>query len=437
MTNFFFNKRQVLPFLVFSCSFGVFAQNTETPQEVLKLDLEIRPRAEYKNHYKLAPFDNFDEELYVSQRNRLGVTYQRKNFKFFTALQEIHLWGKSGIASEIGSINAYEMYIEPTIAKNLSVRIGRQGITIDNGRIFSDAPWGQQGRSHEGIRFFYKNPAFTSDFTTAFTRNYGKRFDVAYSPVAAQTYKLLLIHQLKYQFNKHFTISTLNSSDVFEKPTEPNAYYSRITNGGRLEYFQGDYYFTINAHYQYGRAANQKKIRAYYLQPEVSYTKNKTKIRLGAEILSGEDISQTNTYYRSFVPLYGVAWKFMGNMNFFTRFPADVGNSGLLNPYIFAFYTVNKKLTLRADGNLFYSSHNLLDSKKQKANRYLGFESDLSFNYKPNKFFDINFGFSFLQATESMVLLKKMNNANQTPLWSYLNISFKPQTLILYQKNKT
>lgn len=124
-------------------------------------------------------------------------------------------------------------------------------------------------------------------------------------------------------------------------------------------------------------------------------------------------------------------------MNFFTRFPADVGNSGLLNPYIFAFYTVNKKLTLRADGNLFYSSHNLLDAKKQKANRYLGFESDLSFNYKPNKFFDINFGFSFIRATESMVLLKKMDNANQTPLWSYLSISFKPQTLILYQKNKT
>lgn len=54
--------------------------------------------------------------------------------------------------------------------------------------------------------------------------------------------------------------------------------------------------------------------------------------------------------------------------DFFTRFAVDVGNKGLVNPNILAFYTVNEKLTLRADDNLFYS--------------------------------------------------KKMNNANQTPLWS-------------------
>lgn len=183
--------------------------------------------------------------------------------------------------------------------------------------------------------------------------------------------------------------------------------------------------------------ANQKKIRAYYLQPEISYTKNKTKVRVGAEILSGDDITQQNTYYHSFVPLYGVAWKFMGNMNFYTRFPTDVGSCGLLNPYIFAYYTVNKKLTLRADGNLFYSSHNLIDSKKQKVNRYLGFESDLSFNYKPNKLFDINFGFSFYKTTESLVLLNKVKNTENVPLWSYLSISFKPETIVLFKKTKT
>ena len=118
----------------------------------------------------------------------------------------------------------------------------------------------------------------------------------------------------------------------------------------------------------------------------------------------------------------------MGNMNLFTRFPADVHNSGLINPYLFVIQQVNRKLSLRADGNLFYSQFQLLDANSVMAKRYLGFESDLSFNYKPIKNVDINFGLSFLLQEKSMELLGKVN-AGTIPVWSYLMISFSPQVL--------
>jgi hypothetical protein len=147
---------------------------------------------------------------------------------------------------------------------------------------------------------------------------------------------------------------------------------------------------------------------------------------LGAEILSGNDLTDPGDRFRTFVPLYGVAWKFMGNMNFFTRFPTDVNASGLVNPYLFVLHRIDSKLGIRGDANFFSSQFALLDESKNKAGKYLGTEFDLSLNYRPAPKWDINFGFSFLLPTESMTLLEKVETAESIPVWSYLMISFKP-----------
>ncbi|MFC5538749.1 hypothetical protein ACFPQ1_30865 [Rhodocytophaga aerolata] len=117
----------------------------------------------------------------------------------------------------------------------------------------------------------------------------------------------------------------------------------------------------------------------------------------------------------------------MGNMNFFTRFPADVNNSGLINPYLFIIFTLTNKIFLRADGNLFYMQYPLIYPDKSTANRYLGFENDLSYNYKISPAIDMQGGFSYLLPTASMELLNKVKDAQRIPVWSYLMISFKPR----------
>ncbi len=40
-------------------------------------------------------------------------------------------------------------------------------------------------------------------------------------------------------------------------------------------------------------------------------------------------------------------------MNLFTRFPADVDEKGLINPYLFIIHQAGKNLPLRADAHLF------------------------------------------------------------------------------------
>ncbi|MBE9461391.1 alginate export family protein [Dyadobacter sp. UP-52] len=380
----------------------------------------------------LIPSDSIMPEFFVTQRNRLSVTYLGPGFKFHASPQELHVWGKSGTTSHLASINAFEFYIEPYINKRFSLRIGRQALSLDNGRLFSAAPWSQQSRAHEGIRLFYKNKINT-DLTLAFTRPYGKHFDAAYSPVASHQYKFLAVHHLKYKVNNFMDLTTINALDIFEKTNVSGQYYPRITNGGRLEYTRWGIYGTVNAYYQYGRNASSKHIRAYYIQPEVSTKIEKITLRLGAEILSGNKDNVQKNVTNSFVPLYGVTWKFMGNMNLFTRFPADVNDKGLINPYLFGIYQVSKKLSLRADFHLFYLQHPIRDSGKNLSGKYLGFENDISLNFKPINRLEIIYGLSYTMADQRMELLKKVTDSDKTPVWSYLMISYIPN---LFYRNK-
>ncbi|GGH48682.1 hypothetical protein GCM10007423_50070 [Dyadobacter endophyticus] len=423
-------KRYLTAILIQICvGKGLFAQSDSLRRE-LTVDFEIRPRAEYRDNFMWTPADTLMPEVYTTQRNRLSITYQSNRLRLHASPQEIHVWGESGQFSRVGNVNFFELYAEPKVTPNFSVRIGRQALSLDNGRIFSAAPWGQQSRAHEGVRFLYKKK-FETDLTIAFTRPYAQHFDPAYSPVASHTYKYLFVHHLKYKFANQVLLTTINTIDVFRRASGNRQYYERITNGGRLDYTSGWFYATVSAYYQYGQNAASKAIRAYYIQPEISVNTGRTLFRLGAEILSGSNSSTSKEVSASFLPLYGVAWKFMGNMNLFTKFPVDVNERGLVNPYLFILYQAGKKLSLRGDSHLFYSQYPLLRDGSEIGGTYLGFESDLSLNYKPVKTLEIIYGFSFAVANQRMELLNKVPDSGKIPVWSYLMVSFTPRLLSL------
>ncbi len=407
--------------------FNALGQDDSSARQ-FSIDLEIRPRVEYLDGFSNGSPGGMKENFYTTQRNRLSITYSAPRFKLHGSFQEIHLWGEKRRVSTIGSINAYELYAEPSIGKNLKLRIGRQAISLDNGRIFSAAPWGQQSRSHEAVRVLFKKK-LESDLILAFTRPYFEPFDKAYSPVAAHQYKYLFVHHLKTALGAGFTLTTINGADLFREQSNGRRYFGRMTNGGRLNWAAGPISATISGYFQHGRVRAAKSIRAWYLQPELALTANQYLFRLGMEVLSGDKPNTSANRDHSFVPLYGVAWKFMGNMNLFARFPADVGNRGLVNPYLFLIRRFSKKLSVRLDGHLFYSQHPLMDSMGLAQSRFLGWEADASFNYKPARQIDINVGLSTYLPQRSAALLGKISNPSSAAIWSYLMIAWHPRLL--------
>lgn len=405
---------------------GAFDRKVKSENKDFSIGLEFRPRFEYRDGYKQLRTDDTKPAYFTTQRSRLYFNYSQPKFKFHTSIQDIRVWGQYGQSSTSGSLNVFEAYVETAISDRFSVKLGRQKVELDNGRLFSQANWNQAARAHDGINIIYKTNTIHSEFITAFNQTSERLFETDFSPTTFTNYKMLNVHYLKTKLNDHFSLSTINAADSYQSKINARTSYTRGTSGGRLEFEKDNLYLTLSGYYQYGRLQTGNKISAYYFQPEIKFRTKKLTTRLGAEILSGDNADKTSDISKSFVPLYGVAWKFMGNMDYFTSFPSDVKNGGLVNPYLFFIYELNEKVTLRSDFHLFYLANKVKDDLNQNINSYLGFENDLSIKYKCNDFITADLGFSYLASQKSMETLKA-GNSSLTPVWSYIMITFKPE----------
>jgi len=411
-----------MSFFFVVCTTKTNAQETDSISQRFLMNIEIRPRSEYTSNYILPPNSSIDPYFYITQRNRFSIRYEREKWLIKSDLQEIHLWDQDNKTSKVGSINFYQLFFE-TKFKSLNIRLGRQSVLLDNGRLFSDAPWAQQGRAHEGIRIMKYSKHISNDFFFLFTRNYSNDFEPTYSPVASNKYKYLLVNNFSYNSNKEFSFNSMSAVDFLEN-TNSGQMYTRATTGGRIEFKKRQWYYTINSYLQFGRNSTGQKLFAYYFHPEIKLSLQKSTWRLGAELISGSNPQLANDNSGNFDVLYGVTWKFNGNMNMFTRFPNDVGGKGLINPYLFAIFPLNSKLSIRSDFHLFYTQYPQLNNSGQEMTKFLGFENDLSLKYVPVKELEINYAFSFYNSANIMKYLPKIQNENKLALWSYLMVSY-------------
>jgi len=398
------------------------AQQKDSLAGHLTVNAEIRPRAEYASNYMLPQNESIDSYLYITQRNRISASYSREKWMLKADFQETHLWDRNSETGKTAGLNFYQLFFE-TRFKSFSLRVGRQSVLLDNGRLFSDAPWAQQGRTHEGIRLMQHSKNLSNDLFFLFTRSYNDSFEPAYSPVASNKYKYLAIYNANYSFNERLSVTSLNSVDLLEKP-DSGTLHARATAGGRIDFKNKNWFCTLNSYLQFGQNPKEQKLAAYYFQPEIKWTYGKYNLRLGAEIISGSSPGTADNRSSDFDVLYGVTWKFNGNMNVFTRFPADVGGKGLVNPYHFSQLQINPKLSIRNDFHLFYSQYHPSGALNHEMSRFLGYENDLSLKYMPIKQLEINCAFSFYQPTGSMINLPKIKDTDQTVFWSYLMVSY-------------
>lgn len=404
---------------------NVFNQKVNSENKNFSIGLEFRPRTEYRDGYRELRTSENKAAFFGTHRSRLYFNYSQPKFKFHTSIQDIRVWGQYGQTATAGSLNVFEAYAETSISGAFSVRLGRQKIELDNGRLFSAANWSQAGRAHDAVNIIFNSNSIHSELIGSFNQTSERIFDTEFSPTTFTNYKLLNVHYLKARLDEHFTLTTINAVDGYQSKTYSGTMYARATTGGRLEFERGNLYATISGYYQFGQLQTREHISAYYFQPEIQLRTNKLTTRLGAEFISGENSEKPSDFSKSFVPLYGVAWKFMGNMDYFTSFPNDVKKGGLFNPYLFFLYQWNKKLAVRSDFHLFYLGNKIKNDLGNTINPYLGFENDLSLKYKYNDFTSIDFGFSYMAAEKSMETLKT-GSSSILPIWSYVMITFKP-----------
>jgi hypothetical protein len=116
-------------------------------------------------------------------------------------------------------------------------------------------------------------------------------------------------------------------------------------------------------------------------------------------------------------------------MDLITKFPADVAGAGLVNPYLFLVQSLFNKIEVRADFHTFHLQQDYYTIDDIKIDRYLGFENDFLFTYKPNAVTKVDLGVSYMLPTESFEIVKNSGNSKYNLYWMYISLTFKPQLL--------
>ena len=421
---------KLICFLLFFCSLWAVHSQERFPTRTFDLGLEFRPRFEFRDGFQSLPVSGAKPTYFITSRTRLSFNFKQKKSRFHCSIQDVRLWGQNGLSPAFGSLHVFETYGLFPISEKWKLKIGRQAVEIDNGRLFSKANWSQFGRAHDGI-----SATFTKNGIQSSTYLFYNQDNIATSGTTfnLNAYKYLFIHHLKYTSKKGVSFQFLNTFDGYQKENSENTVYVRGTSGGRFSFKKESFSGTIASFYQYGQLKDGTGISAYYVQPELSYSNDSFKARLGAEWISGDE--QNTTISSSFSTLYGVAFKFMGHLNYFTSFPSSVRGAGLVNPYLFFDFRLNKRLRLKTEGHSFFTQRPYIPATGEAISSFLGLELDINVKYKINKSMGVDFGFSALTATESMAILKG-GNPNRIPVFSFLMLTWKP-TLFSVEQTST
>lgn len=401
---------------------------------IFDLSVEFQPRFEYRNGYRELATDTSSPAMFVSQRSRLILTYKRKKFKFHTSIQDIRVWGQYGSKSNNGGLGIFEAYAESKFNDHWSIRIGRQGVDLDNGRLFSTAPFSLTAKAHEGLRLMFANAKVQSDLLLFYNQSGEQLFGTSYA-LTAPNYTTLSVHYFKMRLSKLFSISTTNAMDGYQSLSSSNTMYMRGTSGGRITLNKKGFFATICGYYQYGQLQSGQPISAFYLQPEIAYKLKKMKATAGMEYLSGDDATASSEQSRSFVPLYGVILKFMGNLNYFANFPNDLAGGGLVNPYLLLQWQIHKKFLFHFDTHVFYLQNNV-EKNGAVLDPFLGLEHDFRLQYKINDFTTLTSGFAFMLPTESLAEVQNKNTYRTPPVWSFIMLRYNPQLLYIERNIK-
>lgn len=433
---------------------------------------QFRPRAEFRDGYSTLQSKDAETAAFISQRTRLNVGFTGYRFKFFVAVQDVRVWGQDAstinrvTTAENNGVQLHEAWgeimLNDTISsiQNLSLKIGRQEISYDDQKVIGGLDWLQQARYHDAIVLKYFNKGWTADFGAAFNQNKELLSGTIYNGVPAATsgytagtnglgtnYKSL---EYLYLAKKFFfgDISFLFLSDNFNKYTNVTAgtppVVTKVNEQGIWTRNTTGFYYNVNPtrkiklegsiYHQFGHDKNGRSLSSNLASLTTTLqVGRKLFVGPGIDYLSGNDgtkaVTATSTN-NQFDPLYGTPHKFWGTMDYFYA-SSGFGAQGLLNYFLKAKYNLKDNLTLFADLHGFESANSLSNGAGGEQTSYLGTELDLKVSYNLTKLVNIEGGYSFMKATNSMASaqVKNVANANLSPQWAYVMVNIKTNFL--------
>jgi hypothetical protein len=404
-------------------SMNTFAQEFD-------VNLQIRPRYEFRNGYKAPITLGEAPGQFISGRTRLNLNFKQDKFVTKLTVQNVRVWGDVAIntKSDVNSIQLFEAWAQYNFDEKWSTRLGRQVISYDNQRILGEVDWAQQAQSHDAALVTYKNKKSQLDVALAYNAN--GETDIA-TPYTVANYKAMQYAWYHTEFGK-INMSLLFLNTGFENKLTPPI--PTPTPELKIDYMQtfGTYMNSKGKKWDgnlwfYGQTgkSNTYSVSAFDAALNFNYAlTDQFKAGFGYEFLSGKSQANTSTDIKSFNPIFGTNHGFNGYMDYF--YVGNHKNSvGLQDAFLKFGYTVNKwQFALLP--HVFSAANTVLDANKNEMSNYLGTEVDFTFGYSVHKFINVTGGYSQMFATDTMQRVKG-GDVDHTNNWAWVMINVNPQ----------
>jgi len=393
----------------------------------LNFSTEIRPRAELRDGYFKLSTANQTPAFFISQRSRLGVGFKKSDLEVKLTAQDARIWGGEN------GFSLYEAWAKYKLSDAFSVKLGRQEIQYDEGRLISRRNRRQDGFFYDALVVKYAKDSLYMDFGIALNNSQANLTGNNYA-FATSKFKSFNYAYLKKYYSNGFSMAFTGISSGYQKENTDTTYFKQ-TLGTKLDYKKDKFSTIAEAYYQFGKHKDSRDVNAYFLGLRLGYKPvKKMNVTVGVDYMSGHDATITNTDYQNtqhvFDILEGARFLFYGNANYFRNIENHTGGGGLTDIHTKVGYNFNKKLGANLVYHNFQLNQSVFDDNNDELASYLASEFDFTAKYKFKKGVNLVLGYSLILPTNGLENIQNItpNDAdNGHYLWLMLNtkLNFK------------
>lgn len=414
----------------------------QTKNEELKLNIQIRPRAEFRNGLFTPALEGQKPAAFIAQRSRLQLVYD-KNKKLIIGIspQVVTTWGNDPqVQTKANDVSLYEAWAQFYFNPHWNIKLGRQVLSYDDQRILGALDWNNAGRKHDAVLMEYEKNKVKANAAVAWNQNAEKITNTFFDNSSSQPYKAMQFLWLKYNATDAFSFSILALNLNMQNRMDSSI--ANLQTIGSNLYFKKDK-FNLNGSFYYQAGNNPVKnalaikTSAWMAAFNAEYNFNKSfGLAAGSDYLSGKDMNDFSSKITYFNPLYGTHHKFYGFMDYF-YVASPHNNVGLWDSYLHLKWKHAEKLNGQLAFHHFESAAKVVNYSGGKASSALGNEVDISIAYQVMDNVKLMGGYGQMFTNPSMKYVKSIA-PNQTMKsfqnWIWLSVNINPEVLVYKSK---